>query len=49
MRWVTLFHVSWQRYLPDRSPKLQEFEGNAEEIMGRRWHIKGNKLILVYP
>ena len=49
MKWVTLFHVSWPRYLPDRSLKLQDFEGNTDETMGRRWHIKGDKLSLVYP
>ena len=49
MRWVALFQVSWQRYLPGRSLKLQDFEGNTYEIMGRRRHIKGNKLIPVYP
>jgi hypothetical protein len=24
-------------------------EGAPEEITGRRWHIKGNKLIITYP
>ena len=33
MRWATLFRVSWQRYLPDRSPEVQEFEGGTDEIM----------------